>query len=239
MPTIASMAEVAALVGDPARASMLQALMDGRALTAGELASVAGITPQTASGHLNQLTRAGLLFVRAQGRHRYFALASPQVAHLLETLMLVAAGTATPRVHTGPRDEAMRAARTCYDHLAGRLGVSIADAAARNGWIELQEDVGLLTEAGSAALASIGIILPPSPEALSSARQRGAPLCKVCLDWSERRPHLAGRVGAAICRHVLDKGWARRRTGSRALDVTPAGQQALRRWLGASSGLAH
>ncbi len=238
MTTTASMAEVAALVGDPARASMMQALMDGRALTSGELARVAGITPQTASGHLTQLTRTGLLIVRAQGRSRYFALASPQVAHLLESLMLVAAGTATPRIHTGPRDEAMRAARTCYDHLAGRLGVAIAVTSVQRGWIDLQDDVGLVTPAGSRAIADIGIPLQPVLAAGSAKPHRGAPLCKVCLDWSERRPHLAGKLGAAICTHALEKGWVRRRIGTRALDITPVGGRALRAWLGVDFALA-
>ena len=222
MASTASIAEVAALVGDPARACMLQALMDGRALTAGELAQAAGVAPQTASGHLAQLTRAGLLAVQQQGRHRYHKLAAPQVAQLLESLMLVAVGTLTPRLRTGPRDEGLRRARTCYDHLAGRLGVALADAMARSGYVTIQEDAGVITRKGNRFLASLNIVF-------DTARKPVAlPLCKLCLDWSERRPHLAGKLGAALCHHCVDSGWIRRRAGSRALDITPKGQRSLK-----------
>ena len=226
MVTTASMAEVASLVGEPARAAMLQAMMDGRALTATELAGVAGVTPQTASFHLTRLSASGLVGVLRQGRHRYHRLATPQVAQLLENLMLVAAGTLTPRVtRTGPRDEALRAARTCYDHIAGQLGVGIADAMRQEGWVELDEDAGVLTESGLAFLARHDIALHRSPE----KRRTGAlPLCRVCLDWSERRPHFSGRLGAALCRHSLTAGWVRKQAGSRALDVTPEGKRVFR-----------
>jgi DNA-binding transcriptional ArsR family regulator len=219
---VASMAEVAALAGDPARAGMLHALMDGRALTASELAEVAGIAPQTASGHLGQLTRAGLLAVERQGRHRYHRLASPAVARLLESLMLLAAEArpSTRRVSTGPRDEKMRAARTCYDHLAGRLGVGIAGAMAERGYIEFAEEAGLVTAAGERFLARLGV-------SLETPARTSRPLCRLCLDWSERRPHLAGRLGAALCSHCLTRGWIRRRADGRALDITPAGAHAF------------
>src|SRR3984957_10119907 len=162
MVTISSMAEVASLVGEPARAAMLQAMMDGRALTAGELAGTANITPQTASAHLRQLCASGLVSVVQQGRYRSHRLATPQVAQLLESLMLVAAGTLTPRTtRTGPRDEALRAARTCYDHIAGQLGVGIADAMKREGWVESDDDAAVLTDSGGAFLATIGIDLGP------------------------------------------------------------------------------
>ena len=224
---VASMAEIASLAGDPARAGMLQALMDGRALTATELAHVAGVAPQTASGHLGQLTRAGLLAVERQGRHRYHRLATPAVARLLESLMLVASETrpaAPPRV-VGPRDEKMRAARTCYDHLAGRLGVGIADAMAARSYVEFAEDAGLVTAAGEKFLARLGV-------GLDAAARTSRPLCRPCLDWSERRPHLAGRLGAAICAHCLDRNWIRRRPDGRALDITPAGARAFREVFG-------
>ncbi len=223
MVTITSIAKIGALVGDPARVAMLQALMDGRALTATELAQVAGVAPQTASGHLNQLTEAGLLAVSRQGRHRYHRLASTQVARFLESLMIAAASTA-PRPRTGPRDERMRLARTCYDHIAGRLGVALADALCAQGWVEVQDDAALVTPLGLERLASLGIALA----ATTSGKARAAPLCRPCLDWSERRPHLAGRLGAALCSHGLERGWVRKRSGSRALDITPDGQRAYR-----------
>jgi DNA-binding transcriptional ArsR family regulator len=222
MLTTASMAHVAALVGDPARASMLQALMDGRALTATELAGVAGVAPQTASGHLAQLTTAGLVTVTCQGRHRYHRLATPLVARMLESVMLVAVDTVTRSPRTGPRDERLRLARTCYDHIAGRLGVALAGAMIAEHWIELDEDAGLITPEGLQRLAHLGIPLEPTPP----RKARAVALCRPCLDWSERRPHLAGRLGTALCSHSLDRGWIRKRAGSRALDITPAGRRA-------------
>ena len=153
MASNATFAEVAALAGDPARAGMLHALMDGRALTASELARVAGITPQTASTHLARLCVAGLLEVEKQGRHRYHRLASPAVAQMMESIMLVASRTepSKAKLTIGPRDAALRAARTCYDHLAGRLGVALADAMVAKGQVELAKDGGLMTEIGHGA----------------------------------------------------------------------------------------
>jgi DNA-binding transcriptional ArsR family regulator len=223
--TTSSMAEVASLVGEPARAAMLQAMMDGRALTATELAGVSGITPQTASFHLSRLCASGLVGMIQQGRHHYHRLATPQVAQLLESLMLVAAGTLAPRTRTGPRDEALRAARTCYDHIAGRLGVGIADAMKHEGWVELDDDAGVLTVSGGAFLARHGIDLGRTTE---KRRTRALPLCGLCLDWSERRPHFSGLLGAELCRHSLALGWVRKRAGSRALDVSPEGQRIFR-----------
>jgi DNA-binding transcriptional ArsR family regulator len=225
MVTTASMAEVAALVGEPARAAMLQAMMDGRALTATELASVAGITPQTASFHLGRLCASSLVGVLQQGRHRYHRLATPQVAQMLESVMLVAAGTLTPRTRTGPRDEALRAARTCYDHIAGRLGVGIADAMTREGWVETDDDAAMLTERGGAFLAKLGVDLNRAPE---KRKTRALPLCRICLDWSERRPHFSGLLGSELCRHSLASGWLRKLPGSRALEVTPEGKRVFR-----------
>lgn len=225
MVTTASMAEVASLVGEPARAAMLQAMMDGRALTATELAGVAGITPQTASFHLGRLCASGLVGVMRQGRHHYHRLATPQVAQLLESLMLVAAGTLAPRTRTGPRDESLRVARTCYDHIAGQLGVGIADAMKQQGWVEVDDDAGVLTVSGAAFLARQGIDLNRAPE---KRRTRALPLCRLCLDWSERRPHFSGRLGSELCRHSLALGWIRKRPGSRALDVTPEGKRVFR-----------
>lgn len=220
-------AEIGAMVGDPARVSMLAALLDGRALTAGELASVAGITPSTASGHLARLTETGLLAVEKQGRHRYFRLPDAEVAGMLEGMMRLATRELAPAkvVRTGPKDAAMRRARTCYDHFAGRLGVAIADALTDRGYVIFDGDSGSVTDAGIAGLAAMGI---SGSDDLASGRGR-RPVCRPCLDWSERVPHLAGRLGAEICRHFMDQGYVRRIGATRALDITPPGQQALMR----------
>ena len=225
MASNARFAEIAALAGDPARAGMLHALLDGRALTASELAHAVGITPQTASGHLARLTAAGLLTVAQQGRHRYHRLASPTVAQMMESIMQVAAEAPAPLrpVRTGPRDAALRAARTCYDHLAGRLGVALTDALVEGGRMELAADGGMVTEAGLALLGGIGI---DTDALLARAAQPSSRLlCRPCLDWSERRPHLAGAVGAALCAHFLAENWIRRIKGSRAVAVTPKGER--------------
>ncbi|QUD88228.1 ArsR/SmtB family transcription factor [Phenylobacterium montanum] len=228
MTTTAQFAEIAALAGDPARAAMLQALMDGRALTASELAGVAGVTPQTASGHLARMTTAGLMAVTRQGRHRYHRLASASVARMIESIMQVAGEAPAParRLSTGPRDAAMRAARTCYDHIAGQLGVAICDSMTRRGFVELEADAGEVTEAGLEFLAGLGL----SDDALADRRGKrsGRLFCRPCLDWSERRPHLAGVMGAALCRHCLDQGWVRRLEGARALAISPKGQSVFR-----------
>lgn len=229
-------AEVASLVGDPGRAGMLHALMDGRALTASELARAAGITPQTASGHLARMATAGLLSVEKQGRHRYHRLASPAVARMMEEIMRVASSLepTRPRLSVGPRDAALRAARTCYDHLAGRLGVALADALVSGGYAELSQDAGMLTEAGIDLLGRVGVDV----EALAARRGKrpARVLCRPCLDWSERRPHLAGAVGAAICAQSFANGWIRRVDGTRAVTVTPKGQRFFREELGVRLG---
>lgn len=225
--TTASFAEIAALAGDPARAAMLHALMDGRALTASELAAVAGITAQTASGHLSRMVTAGLLGVEQQGRHRYHRLATPSVAAMLEGIMLVATELQPPRrhVHTGPRDAGLRAARTCYDHFAGQLGVALADGLIALGHIELTSEAGIVTDTGNRFFAQLGINVSQGRTVKS-----GRILCRPCLDWSERRPHLAGVLGASLCRHSFDKGWVRRseQTGpmvKRAVLITPEGRR--------------
>jgi len=236
MASTALFAEIATVSGDPARAGMLHALMDGRALTATELARVAGITPQTASGHLHRMTAVGLLTVQKQGRHRYYRLAGPSVARMLESIMQVAAELQPDRrrLTVGPRDAALRRARTCYDHFAGRLGVALADAMVARGHIELSSDAGFVTEPGLAFLDRLGLDIAPMQPHL--ARKSGRLLCRPCLDWSERRSHLAGALGAAICNHSLAQGWARRLDGTRAVSITPKGQRIFREGFGADIG---
>ncbi|MGI9418007.1 MAG: ArsR/SmtB family transcription factor [Geminicoccaceae bacterium] len=222
----ARFAEVASLVGDPARASMLHALLDGRALTASELARVAGVMPQTASGHLARLAEAGLLSMMKQGRHRFHRLASSSVADMMESIMRVAADAAPTgrRLRIGPKDAALRVVRTCYDHLAGTLAVALADAMIAKGFVELGDDAGVVTDDGRAFLDDLGF------DDLAGSSRRV--FCRPCLDWSVRRPHLAGRVGAALRHQSFERDWIRRIDDSRAVTVTPRGQQAFREHFG-------
>ncbi|RYZ05191.1 MAG: transcriptional regulator [Comamonadaceae bacterium] len=222
-------ARIAALVGEPARTNMLLALMDGRALTAHELAAAAHVGAATASRHLGLLVEGGLLRVHAQGRHRYHRIASADVARMLEGLMQLAVAAAPSRaVVTGPRDDAMRFARTCYDHLAGRLAVAIADHLAEEGAVLLEEDAAVVTERAGRVLQDLG--LPPG--ALDPQARGQRPPCRPCLDWGERRVHLAGRLGALLCTHSLEAGWLLRQPKSRTLTLTPAGAKAFRGWFG-------
>jgi DNA-binding transcriptional ArsR family regulator len=225
MLTGPKLAEVAALVGDPARANMLFALMDGRALTASELADAAHVTPQTASSHLGKLADGGILARSKQGRHHYYRLATPLVGRMLEGIMAVAEGGPEHfRPHwRGGND--LRSARLCYDHLAGQLGVGIADALVQRQHVVLGEDGGEVTADGAAFIARLGVDLG------QVAKQRRV-FCRPCLDWSERRPHIAGAVGAAIAARCFDLGWLRRAKESRVLAVTPAGHRGLRELFG-------
>ncbi|HEY1604350.1 MAG TPA: helix-turn-helix transcriptional regulator [Allosphingosinicella sp.] len=226
MTNVAGLAATAALIADPSRAAMLVALMDGRALTSGELAAAAGVAPPTASGHLVRLLQAKLVAVERQGRHHYFRLSSPAVGETIETLMAAAtaiAPTAATRPATGPRDKALRFARTCYNHLAGTVAVAMTDVMAERGQLDRTEEGAALTEAGVAFLHGLDIALEPGG---------GPAFCRLCLDWSERRHHLAGKAGIALCQAFLDRHWARRIAGTRALAITPKGVEALHRHFG-------
>jgi len=209
---------IAALIGDPARANMLTALMDGRALTASELAGAGGITLQTASGHLARMVEAGLLAVRKQGRHRYFRLSGADVAEALEGLMGIAERTGATPVRAGPSDAALRHARICYDHLAGERGVALLESLRRRGLVDGDDEISL-TEAGRDYLDKLGLVV----SSLDGGRR---PLCRPCLDWSERRTHLGGALGAALLDHMSAQGWLRREEG-RVLRFSSAGERAF------------
>jgi DNA-binding transcriptional ArsR family regulator len=214
-------ARVASLIGERARADVLTALMGGQALTATELASVAGVTKQTVSAHLAKLVEGRLVAVESQGRHRYFRLADDDVAELLEGLMGVAYRSGALRLRSSPREPAMRKARVCYDHLAGDLGVFAFDQFQRRRFLR-HGDMGLaLTPAGERFVAALDI----DPASHGGGRR---PACRLCLDWSERRHHLAGTVGAAMLDRIYALGWARREAGSRVVRFSPAGERAFR-----------
>jgi DNA-binding transcriptional ArsR family regulator len=210
-------APIAALIGDPGRANMLIALMAGKALTASELASEAGVTPQTASSHLAKLERAGLVRQRKQGRHRYFALATADVATVIEGLMGLSENRGTRRTRTGPRDAAMRKARVCYNHLAGEMGTRLFDHLIDHAFLSDQEGDLTLTNAGEVFFGRFGVDVA----ALSKGR---APLCRACLDWSERRSHLAGSLGRAVLTRIEMLGWARQDPNSRAILFSRKGE---------------
>jgi DNA-binding transcriptional ArsR family regulator len=221
------MSEVAALLGDPTRATMLDALMDGRARPAGELARTAGIAPSTASEHLARLVAGRLLVVEPSGRERLYRLASADVAEVLEALSRLGSEEPVSSLRTAGRRDALQAARTCYDHLAGRLGVAVTDALVARDVLRPRDGSFELSEGGAVFLAEIGVDV-------DGARARKRVFARSCLDWSERRPHLAGALGAALADAALGHGWVRRRPNDRALDVTPHGVAALRKRLGVS-----
>ena len=210
-------AEVAALVGEPARATMLSALLDGRALTAGELAHAARVTPQTASTHLAKLTEAGLVRVVREGRHRYFRLASPKVVEMIEGIVAVALENKPPYRPVSREARELCAARICYDHLAGRLSVDLTNFLTAHEYIVLGEEAAEITQAGARFLAEFGIDL-------SALNSTGRDFCRPCLDWTERRPHIAGAVGAALTKRCFDLGWTERVKHSSAVIVTASGK---------------
>ena len=217
-----SIAPVAALAGDPARANMLAALLGGKALTAGELANEAGITAQTASSQLAKLEEGGLIAGVKQGRHRYFQLSGPDVAGMLEAMMGVAQRAGHTRTRTGPKAPELRKARVCYDHLAGEMGVALYDGLVKARLIAGGEALRL-TIRGEDFMRDFGIDL----DTLSRARR---PLCKSCLDWSQRRSHLAGGLGAALLDRFYVLKWARRDRESRAVHFSPQGERAFQKW---------
>lgn len=218
MVTTSNIAEIGSLLGDPARVNMLVALLDGRARSARELADAAGVTPQTASSHLAKLIDGGLLTALAQGRHRYHRIASHEVAQLLEQMHVV--GAAIPgRMRTpGPVDRAMRHLRSCYDHLAGEVAVAVTSAVLAP--TDAASSDVQLSVSGEQRLQEIGMDL----ELLRKGRRQ---FCSTCLDWSERRPHVAGAVGGGILARFEQLAWIRRRAGSRALLITGVGQAGL------------
>jgi DNA-binding transcriptional ArsR family regulator len=231
MVAAANMVEVAALVGDTARATMLAALMGGQSLTGSELALLAGISRPTASEHLGKLVGARLVTFNKKRRHHYYRIASPLVATMLESIKAVAAIETPPRYQPrSAREDALRLARTCYDHLAGRLGVVIADALVARKYVVLSDDGGEVTRAGGKFLGAFGVNL-------DRARSQRI-FCRPCLDWSERRYHVAGHVGAEICRRCLELGWLARARDSRAIKITTAGGTGLRETFGVTAELS-
>jgi DNA-binding transcriptional ArsR family regulator len=230
MVAAANLVEVAALVGDTARATMLAALMGGQSLTATELAYCASISRSTASGHLTRLVSAGLLTVMRKRRFAYYRIASPLVARMLESITLVAAIETPPRHRPrSARDDALCFARTCYDHLAGRAGVALTDALVARGHVVLSDEGGEVTAVGDKFLRGFGVDLSPPP------RSRRL-FCQPCLDWSERRYHLKGIVGAGLLCRCLDLGWFKRERDSRALRLMPAGRAGLAKVFGVEFG---
>ncbi|MBZ9639118.1 helix-turn-helix transcriptional regulator [Streptomyces sp. PSKA30] len=229
-PRAPALARFAGLIADETRAACLLALLDGRAWTAGELARHAGVAASTASEHLHRLVAGGVLAEERQGRHRYVRLADARVAQLVEDLAAQVAPGAVVRRPRGLREtsagSAMARGRTCYDHLAGRLGIAVTDALTARGLL-LQDTGFALTDAGLRWFDSAGIALD---------RTSRRPLARACLDWTERRPHLAGVAGAALCRHTLDAAWCVRIGSERAVKVTPEGERALSELLGIEAG---
>jgi DNA-binding transcriptional ArsR family regulator len=222
-----NIAKIAALLGDSARADALTGLMTDRALTATELAAVAGVTKQTMSAHLSKLLDASLIAVDQQGRHRYFRLANEDVAGLLESLMGVAFRTGAVRLLSSPREPALRKARICYDHLAGELGVLAYEALVQNGILQMSRRGLRLSAAGVDWFRRAGV----DTDAASSRRRS---FCRPCMDWSERRYHLAGSLGAALLSRLYEQGWARRDGSSRAVLFTSNGERRFRELIGAA-----
>lgn len=215
-----NIAYIGNLIGDTARSKMLTALMSGKALTATELSLEADITPQTASSHLMKLVEGELLVVRKQGRHKYFQLRNIQVAELIEQMLNISVSVSSPKISTGPRNERLRKSRICYDHLAGELGVKLFDALVDKGWLIENSTEIILTKTGQNFFSSIGVDF-------SSFKNRSRPICKACLDWSERRSHLAGSLGKWVLDDAMNRNWATQDLDSRVIQFTPQGLSAF------------
>ncbi|MFI8849697.1 helix-turn-helix domain-containing protein [Streptomyces sp. 891-h] len=223
------LASVAKLLADGTRAGFCLALLDGRAWTATELARHTGVAASTATEHLNALVRGNLLVEERQGRHRYVRLADPHIAELVESLAALAPDRAAPprSLSAAGRRQALAHARTCYDHLAGTVGVAITEALTERGLLDWENGLRLTGE-GDAWLRETGITVRAGTR---------RPAVRSCLDWTERRPHLAGAVGAALCGHAFDAGWIARIGTTRAVTVTPVGRRALHDHLGLPDGI--
>lgn len=224
-----NIAKTAAMMGDPARANMLMALMSGMALTSNELAREAGITPSTASGHLSQLEASGLVTSQKQSRYRYYWLANVDVAHAVEALVTVAARAGHLRTRPGPKNDAMREARTCYDHMAGRAAVELFERWLKSGILLWKGNEVCVSQSGRGKLAQIGINV-------AQMEHLRRPLCRTCIDWSERRHHLGGSVGAAVLSKLIEQGWASRVESARTIRFRRNGEKAFVAWsLGAAT----
>jgi DNA-binding transcriptional ArsR family regulator len=221
----ADFVKVGRMLASPARSAIVNALSDGRAMTATELARIASVGPSTASEHLAELVGAGLLRVAADGRHRYFTLAGPDVATALEALAQICPPLPVRSLRASVSARPLGFARTCYDHLAGTLGVAVLDALLATRWLAAGDGGFAVTDRGEHALAGLGVDVP-------ELRARRRALARPCLDWTVRRPHLAGALGAAVTASLLERRWLERQTGRRALVLTPAGEAGLREILG-------
>jgi len=215
-----NIAYIATLIGDTARSKMITALMSGKALTATELAIEAEIMPQTASSHLAKLVDGELLIVRKQGRHKYFQLKNVQIAELIEQMLNISATISNAIVSTGPRDERLRKSRVCYDHLAGELGVKLFDTLIAKGWIIENTTDLTLSDTGWKLFIDLGVDF-------DSLKKSNRPLCKSCLDWSERRSHLAGSIGKWVLIDAMNRNWAHQDLDSRVIQFTPHGLKAF------------
>jgi DNA-binding transcriptional ArsR family regulator len=226
------LARIASLVADASRARMLSFLLGGEFASAGELARAASVGAATASGHLAKLLDAGLVVCEPRGRHRYYRLADADVAHALEALAMVAERSSHAQAWSHPSRARLRAARCCYGHIAGRLGVALFDGLRQRAWIQERDDGSwAVTAQGSEALDAIGL---DGASWLRRSQRGGATASRIaygCIDWSERRDHMAGALAAALREHFVERGWLRRRDGERALEVTPTGRRMLRPWL--------
>jgi len=220
---------LASLLADPGRAAMLWALMDGSARPAGELALIAGLSASSASGHLARLSEGGLLTVQTRGRSRFYRLAAPEVGVAIEALATASQASPPPRLRALPASRtvpaALRQARTCYDHLAGELAVGLFERMMRARWLRLAGNGVELTDGGAEALGRLGVDL-------EGARRKRRQFACTCPDWSERKPHLGGALGAALLGRLIERGWVEPMRGSRALRITPGGQREIPRLAG-------